>query len=62
MTFCKHIPGLEVTASHSDEVVIGMPIHTQNSGAKWLLDVLAHPPMYKSVFGAKCIVLGESGF
>lgn len=39
-----YIPSFEVTATHSNEVVIRMPIHTEDSGTQRLLDVLTHPP------------------
>ena len=38
------LPGLEVTGTNSNEVVVRMPVNTEDSGAYRLLDMLAHPP------------------
>ena len=38
------LPGLEVAGSNSNEVVVGMPVNAEDSGAYRLLDMLAHPP------------------
>ena len=38
------LPSLEVTGSNSNEVVVRVPVNTEDSGAYRLLDMLAHPP------------------
>ena len=38
------LPGLEVTGSNSNEVVVRVPVNAKDSGAYRLLDMLAHPP------------------
>ena len=38
------LPGLEVTGTNSNEVVVRMPVNAEDSGAYRLLDMLAHPP------------------
>ncbi len=44
-----YVPGLEVTAAHGKEVVVWVPVKGQDGGAKWLLDVLTHPPGHREV-------------
>jgi len=43
------IPGLEVAGANCNEVVVGMPVNAEHSGAQWLLDVLTHPPGRQSM-------------
>ena len=38
------LPGLEVTGSNSNEVVVRVPVNAEDCGAYRLLDMLAHPP------------------
>ena len=42
--FDSLIPAFEVTASSSQQHVVGMPVQTEDGGADRLLDVLTHPP------------------
>ena len=38
------VPGLEATGANSNEVVVGMPVNAEDSGAYRLLDMFAYPP------------------
>ena len=49
-------PGLEVTAANSNEDVIRVPVETEHSGAQWLLNVLAHPPVGRESVLKNCFV------